>query len=220
MEQIEQLLDNLKNEVPFALSRFNDGEMLGLISPGSTVARGDQYVDITLSTALAEALTYEQKNYWVGLPCSVCFPQYSRVAKNLVRSEYQYQTHAVVLTNRNWKRSIEEIPKLLENRTVYWVSGNDQDISKLSFVISEHYKVPTVNAWKDYSLAKGFLSEFEQNSIVIVSCGPMSRVLVKEWFSERPDLTVLDAGSTWDPFTRNVWHNCHKGTLAPCSECN
>ena len=62
--------------------------------------------------------------------------------------------------------------------------------------------------------------EFDYGAVVMITCGPMSRVLAKDWFSERPDLTVLDIGSTWDPYTRDVWHSCHNGTLPPCKGCN
>lgn len=220
MHHIDTLLTNLEQNVPFALARFNDGEMMGIISPGSVVARGDQIVNIELSQMLHNALQYQQENYWVGLPCSTCFPEYSDVAKRLVDTDYEYLTHAVVFTNRNWKRVVAEVPELMKDRTIYWVSGHDQDISKLTFTITEQHIVPAVNAWKVYQSIKDLVYKFEKNSIVMISCGPMSRVLTKDWFSLRPDLTVLDIGSTWDPFTRDVWHNCHKGTLAPCPECN
>jgi hypothetical protein len=201
MHHIDTLLSNLKHNIPFALARFNDGEMMGITNPGCVVARGDQVVNSEL-------------------PCSVCFPEYSDIADNLIDLNYEYLTHAVVLTNRNWEQVVAEVPELIKDKTVYWVSGHDQDISKLTFTITEQHIVPAVNAWRVYPSMKDLLSKFEENSIVMISCGPMSRVLTKDWFSLRPDLTVLDIGSTWDPFTRDVWHNCHKGILAPCPECN
>ena len=56
-----------------------------------------------------------------------------------------------------------------------------------------------------------------------------SRILFKADSSklDANDLTIIDIGSTFDPFTRDVWHNCHKGweetgfnQTAPCKECN
>jgi hypothetical protein len=220
MQHIDTLLSNLKHDVPFALARFNDGEMMGIASPGCVVARGDQVVNSELSSLLTDALQYQQKDYWVGLPCSTCFPEYSAIANHLVDLDYKHLTHAVVLTNRNWERVVAEVPELIKDRTVYWVSGDDQDISKLTFTITEQHIVPAVNAWRVYPSMKDLLSKFEKNSIVMISCGPMSRILTKDWFSERPDLTVLDVGSTWDPFTRDVWHSCHNGTLPACPGCN
>ena len=220
MHHIDTLLTNLEQNVPFALARFNDGEMMGIISPGSVVARGDQIVNVELSQMLDNALQYQQENYWVGLPCSTCFPEYSDVAKRLVDTNYEYLTHAVVFTNRNWKRVIEEIPELMKDRTVYWISGHDQDISKLPFSIEKQHVVPVKDAWRVYPSMKALHNEFEQGATVMLTCGPMSRVLTKDWFSERPDLTVLDVGSTWDPYTRDVWHRCHNGTLPACPGCN
>ena len=60
-----------------------------------------------------------------------------------------------------------------------------------------------------------------------VSLGPTARILVKDWFEKYPDITFIDVGSNFDPFTRKVYHNCHKGWEEtgfnigkPCSECN
>ena len=47
--------------------------------------------------------------------------------------------------------------------------------------------------------AKEFIKDFDAGSIVLVTCGPMARVLVKEWYEKRPDLTIIDIGSTFRP---------------------
>ena len=220
MHHIDTLLSNLKQNIPFALARFNDGEMMGIASPGCVVARGDQVVNSELSLLLTDALQYQQKDYWVGLPCSTCFPEYSAIANHLVDLDYKHLTHAVVLTNRNWEQVVAEVPELIKDRTIYWVSGHDQDTHKLSFPIKKQYDVPVQDAWRVYPSMKTLHTEFDYGAIVMITCGPMSRVLTKDWFSERPDLTVLDLGSTWDPYTRDVWHSCHNGTLLACPGCN
>ena len=122
--------DNLKNKIPFAYVRFNDGEMMGIARVGSVVARGDQYVDQALSKALKDAILHRQKNYYIGVPCSICFPAYSKLAKEMVEG-YSLTTSAVLLTNKNWKRFADNLPKVMEGRRMLWVSGKDQDPEKL-----------------------------------------------------------------------------------------
>jgi hypothetical protein len=220
MNKYNILLDKLKNKENFALSRFNDGEVIGMARPGSVVARGDQLVNPTLSKALIDAIKHEQEDYWVGLPCSLCWPEHFSYASNLVRKDYEYKTCAVVLTNRNWRNFIEEFPKTIQGRKVVWVSGEDQTFDSLSFKVDKSIFVKSKDGWSSYEDIKDSYKELAPNSIVILSCGPLSRVLAKEWFEKRQDLTILDVGSVWDPFTRDVWHNCHTGNLSPCKECN
>ncbi|HUV84595.1 MAG TPA: hypothetical protein VMV86_02750 [Methanosarcinales archaeon] len=225
MDKINQILYNLKNNIPQALIRINDGEAQGILEPGCTVARGDQYVPQDLSDALREALQHEQENYWVGLPCDKCATSkwYNRI-KDLVRPDYEYLTKAVVTTNRNWKLVIEEFPKVLEGRRVHWVSGQDQNLSNLrektGIKVATHIQTPLKNSWSLYKQVSQWGKDFQKGSVVILSSGPLSRVLAKEWFQQNPEVTFLDVGSVFDPFTRNVWHSCHRGTLTKCEGCN
>lgn len=226
-----RFLENLSDGTPFALARFNDGEMMGIRSPGCVVARGDQPVGSSLCIALGEAIQHQQKNYWVGLPCGLCFPEHRALANDFVDADYDYLTHAVVLTNRNWERCVGEFPFAIKERPVYWISGDDQDVSKLKFSIKKSYALPSQDSWSHYESKEAYYlnlaDEFEEGSVVMISCGPLSRVLVKKWFEKHPNITFIDIGSTFDPFTRNVWHNCHKGwketgfnLTQRCSECN
>jgi len=222
MDKINLILDNISNNISQALARFNDGELIGIQQIGATVARGAQTVDHTLSSKLKEAIQYKQINYWVGLPCSVCYPQHSRLAQTLIDRSYPHLTHAVVITNRNLKLVTEELPKRLNNKTIKWVSGEDQNIKGLEKVginISEHLKVPTINAWKSYDSIKSY-TNFQPGEVILCSCGPLSRVLVREWFEKYPSTTFLDIGCLFDPYTRDKWMRVHLGTLPECKECN
>lgn len=220
MNNYPKLLKNLIDKKPFALARFNDGEMTGVEQVGSVVARGDQQVSKELSDALREALQYEQEEYWVGIPCPVCWPKHYKLADELVRSDYEYKTCAVVLTNRNWKDFVQKFPGMIQDRKVVWISGDDQNLDNLNFSVDQHKFVNTQDAWAEYESVKDYYNEIEEGSIVILSCGPLSRILTRKWFEKRPDLTIIDVGSVWDPFTRNVWHRCHTGQLPHCPGCN
>tara|TARA_R110000824_G_scaffold178430_3_gene358125 strand:+ start:2158 stop:2853 length:696 start_codon:yes stop_codon:yes gene_type:complete len=227
MDWFEQ---NLKNNIPFAFARFNDGEMMGIANVGSIVARGDQYVDTSLSEALKDAIQHRQKNYYVGIPCSQCYPQYNKLAKELV-GDYEHVTSAVVTTNRNWKKFIDVFPKLVADKRVLWIGGDDQKTENLKEIGVEIHKkglVPSKNSWRFYDhILNNFPKNFQDGDIVCVSLGPTARVLIKEWYKQMPNTTFIDVGSNFDPFTRNVYHNCHKGwdttgfnMGARCQECN
>jgi hypothetical protein len=230
LTNIDWFLDNLKNNVPFGFARFNDGEMMGIIQVGSIAARGDQRVNESLSLALSGALTHKQPNYYVGIPCSLCYPTLNQVANDMV-GDYEYLTSAVVTTNKNWKHFIDTFPEVVKDKRLIWIGGDDQNVDillELGIAIDKKALIPRKDSWKYYDhILKTFPETFRKGDIVAISLGPTARVLVKEWFKKYPDVTFIDVGSNFDPYTRNVWHNCHKGwketgfnLTSPCKECN
>ena len=230
LNDMNWFIDNLENNIPFGFARFNDGEMGGIAEVGSTAARGDQRVDETLSVALKDALTHKQKNYYIGIPCSLCYPAYNQLALQLV-GKYKYLTKAVVTTNRNWKKFIDLFPNAIKGKRVLWVGGDDQkvdELEKININIVKKGLIPRTNSWRYFEhIRKTFPNNFQSGDIVGISLGPTARVLVKEWFASMPAITFIDMGSNLDPYTRNIRHNCHKGwedtgfnLTTPCAECN
>jgi len=229
MKDIEILRDKLVNGENFALARFNDGEMAGVKGAGCVVARGDQHVNLALSQKLREALVYQDDDYWVGVPCGVCWPLHRALADSLVPNSYKHKTLAVVTTNRNWQYFVSEFNDVARTRPIVWVSGNDQVIENLAFYdnVEMSFKLPTQDSFAEYQsvIEQKWVDTFPSNSIVVLSCGPLSRILVYEWWKKRKDCTFLDVGSAFDPFTRGVRHKCHiwkngKNQVRPCRECN
>ncbi len=223
------VIDNLSGNIPFAYARFNDGEMMGIERIGAVAARGDQPVDESLHKALNEAIKYKQDNYYVGVPCSECFPGHSNLA-NILVDDYEYKTSAVALTNRNWAKFMKELPDAIKNRKVRFLSGDDQNLdflkSKLKFNIIDHITYTRVDTWSEYNNIYPYIDNVEDGDVVFISLGPTARVLARKWFEEKPNATFIDIGSVLDPFTRDVWHNCHKGwesgfnNTARCKNCN
>jgi|GEM_PF-1897409 len=219
--EVDIILNLFKNKKPFAFSRFNDGEMMGIQKIGSLVARGDQYIDESLHIKLIQAIEHVQKNYFIGLPCSNCYPEYYSLAKKLIKQPVEYQLNAVILTNRNWIRFITEFSTVIENQNILWISGSDQNLDFLlmgmKLNIISQLKYYEKNTWSQYNHIKQQYIEFIKNkpevNIVIVSLGPTARVFCKEMFEIDPTRTFVDIGSTFDPFTRNIWHNCHLGWI-------
>jgi len=228
-DQYKFLIDNLKNGTPFSYARFNDGEMMGIDRVGSVVARGDQVVDESLHKALTESIKHKQENYYVGIPCSKCFPRYNKLANELV-GEYDFKVSAVALTNRNWAKVIGEMGEALQGKNIRYLSGDDQKLEflqrKMNLNIVEHVKTSSRNSWKNYDNIKGYIDKVEDGDVVIISLGPTARILACEWFKEKPNTTFIDIGSILDPFTRGVFHNCHKGwengfnITGKCQICN
>ena len=223
MEKVTKILELAEQGIPQALARFNDGEVGIMFNKDFVAARGDQKGSIELQIALRDAICHEQENYWKGYPCPVCMKKqyYQIIDAGYYNTEYEYNTFAVVNTNRNLDCFQEGLQQALNGKQVIWVSGSDQKLIPLRFNIVEHVLVPLKNAWQEYNKTIQTCQEFFMpNRVFLFSCGPMARVLVKNLFQIRPDCTFLDIGSTYDSITRDIWHRCHLKTLKECKGCN
>lgn len=219
MKRYNELMKVILSGDPFAFARFNDGEMMGIAKVFSTVARGCQVVDPLLQKKLLEALHYEADNYWKGFPCPTCYNvHYNNFFWRT--QNYKHLVYAVILVNNgHWKKFMEDIKKI-GDRPVHWVSGVDQDAEKTGLNIISQVFVPIKNAFDAYFKVKDYYRKVKPGELVVLSCGPLSRVLAKEWYEQNPEGSYLDAGSAFDPITKNKWLNCHKNTGKYCKDCN
>lgn len=227
---VDIFLNLLKNNTPFCYVRFNDGEMGGIMQEGFVAARGDQKIDRSLQFHLKEALEDDSlENYYKGIPCSLCFPQMNFFAKQVTYG-HKNITSAVALTNRNWKKWITDCPKYLKDKKILWIGGEDQDTSKLKDIdihVTTTKLYPNKNTWQHVDKIRTECFELsKQHEITFISLGPTARVLCYMFYTWDDKNTKIDIGSVFDPYTRNVWHNCHKGwenghnLVKPCKECN
>jgi len=226
MDNIDTFIKLLSKKTPFAFSRFNDGEILAMAQESGFTARGDQEINKFLKENLVRCAKHEQKNYWKGVPCGTCFPKHREIADSIIGDKYKYRCAATVFTNNNWRYFIKHFPEVIKDREIVFISGNDQNPSKLWFLsvmTKLHVSMPNKNSFRYYEIVrdnKELLESFVPGKVILLSCGPLSRVLCCDWFQEHKECTFIDIGSTFDPFTRNVWHRCHLGDLPPCPECN
>ena len=227
MGDVHILYDHLEEETPFAFARFNDGELAGIIKPGTVVARGDQLVDETLQQSLIRSIGYTQPYYYVGIPCPKCFPHFHMVAAGIVHPDSPILP-AVALTNMNLGKTQREFTRIMKERRWSWLGGEDQDITKLPWynISNSRYNVhleekyPKQNCWAVAKEIEEKIDLFEEGEVVFLSLGPTSRPLTALFFSKRPDVTFIDIGSTFDNYTRDVWLKCHKFTVPHCHVCN
>lgn len=147
----EHFINMIRNKEPFCFQRFNDGEIKGIMKgPGKAISRGDQVVDECLVEEMKKAITYEDLNYWKGIPCPKCFPKCSEFAYNFVRKDYPYKTFATLMVNDNWTQFPESVLESIDSKRPAWVvSGEDQNWSflknyKINFV--RHLTVPVKNS--------------------------------------------------------------------------
>jgi hypothetical protein len=213
-DEYKFIIKNISNNTPFAFSRFNDGEIMGIERPNSIVSRGAQVVDNSLHELLKKSITHKQKNYYIGIPCSKCYPKYYNIANDLI-GEYEYKVRAVCNINRNYAKFISELKKVLKNKQIIWIGGDDQNIKNITDVldikIKQGFLFSSKNVWDERELIKKSLNVVGEGDIVMFSLGPTGRILSQEMFYEKQNSTFIDVGSLLDPITRNVWHSYYLG---------
>jgi len=232
-EKLDKFLGMLKDGTPFALSRMNDGEMSAFTIPlGQRFGRtAHTATSENLVKKFEEVLQHEQENYWIGLVCPECCSHLNAIAKKYVREDYPFQTTATALTNRNWCKFITSFSDVLHGKTVHWVGSSDQNLDMFQEIfnieLSDILTIPAIDGWLEYSNINDYCQKYDDGDVVLMSCGPISRILVKEWFEKRPNVSFVGVGSIFDPFTKNVWHACHRGWLRTgtnetqtCKGCN
>ena len=220
MRKLERLLELTRSRTPWALARFNDGEMRAIQKAEGSVARGDQPCTKDLQTSLQWAIGQRRHRLYMGLPCGICFPGLRFIAdRHTATLDGNLITHAVVQTNRNLETFRDEMPRAMKSQRIWWVAGSDQKTGDLPFKVNVRIDVSPEDAYTKNR--DGLWSvDFEPDSIVFLSCGPLATVAAVHLFVVHPKTTFIDVGSVWDPETRGVSHKCHEGTLKPCRECN
>ena len=103
LHSLDEMLRATRRSEPWALARFNDGEIAAMQRLGPAVARGDQPCTRALSRDLKWCIQQRAFDLWLGRPCSLCWPKHRAVADELMVG-HTHLTSAVVQTNRNRRR--------------------------------------------------------------------------------------------------------------------
>jgi hypothetical protein len=205
--KLEHFVDKLNRKESFALNRFNDGEMGVILGTHSVVSRGDQKSSILLKLKLLEAITYRCDDYYIGLPDKKFEEAFNNA--EMIIGDYDNLTSSVVLHDDNWTDALRGIVNNADKfNNIIWVGSEKHEVDKLPFKVNRHIKTKHQNSFDDYySIRK---ERIDPGSLVLVSCGPLGRVLVKEWFDRDDSLTIIEAGSIFDPITQGVWRSYQK----------
>lgn len=226
MNRAKILYYNLENNIPFSFIKLNDGEISALMDVNGSLSRGDEVSSIELSQKIKECLEYQDENYFIGIPCSLCYNHYYNESKKYINSNfYNNIFNANLLINSNIDSTTDVLKKNMIGKNIVLVTNavNSQNINKLELLNIKPYKVITVSdkhAFKnDYERVKDEWKTLNDGDVVICLCGPLGRVLCYEWFKNNNKLTCLELGSLFDPLLKNRAYLYHTGIHRYCAEC-
>ena len=230
MEKAELLYTRLKENIPFAFLKLNDGEIKGLKHDATGISRGAERSSKLMAQKLLEALNFRKDDYYIGLPCSRCHSSLYTEAINHISVQGDLAMSNVLsanaLINSNLEKTIEVLKECMGEKRIVIVTNpkNMANIARLEQLNIAPYRVIEVAekyAFEtDYERIKDEWETLQDGDIVICLCGPLGRVLCYEWFNANPQLTCLELGSMFDPLLQSRSYIYHTGNHHYCEECN
>ena len=100
MDKSSILYENLEKNIPFCFIKMNDGEISAVFNVDASLSRGDERSSYKMSLKLKDCLEYNHNNYYIGLPCSLCYNEYYNKTIQLIESKESW-LNANVLINTN-----------------------------------------------------------------------------------------------------------------------
>jgi hypothetical protein len=210
----DSIKDLLETNTPFCFMKMNDGEISCIVNK-SGLSRGAQDYNSQMDQILSQALVYNDKNYFIGIPCNNCYSNLYDYCIQRVNIPYP----ANILINSNFKKTYDLICEIFPKRKVILIVGDDADINKLPFTPEICFRVPSKNGWNHFDRLKDFHKLCEPGSIAVFCCGPLGRGLAYEWYRNNKNITCIELGSFFDPWTRGKAYQYHLGNHRKCDKC-
>lgn len=225
---INTFLQFLKEGKPFAFAHFNDGELTFIKkfqlrkTKETSYGRGQQTYDNKLGERLAQSIGLKIPNYFVGVPCSTCWPEHRSLADEITEDSHK------VVPAMTFHHNLSFLPSfihLLKDKNCFFMGNSKQHLDKLERLglkikDENRIEVPFKNSYNLFDELKGKI--FPTGSIVLLNCGMLAKIIIPEWFKLNPSCTFIAFGSALDdliqeensryilfpkntPFTANIY---------------
>ena len=221
------LLNKIERKDNFAFTRFSDGELF-ILQDKTLILADNHYVtgEITgpnrytkeehkefypdkhqfYREKLIECYRHNQNGYYKG----ICTSTDGHVGKENIDwmidfhgGDHENLTFANLLINANYKRFVEELIPLLQNREVIYVVNELADTSKLPFEISKEFIIGSNCMINNYDTSESVRKYIEDNNItdaiILCSAASLSNFIIYDCFKNNPNNTFLDIGSCLNP---------------------
>lgn len=225
---LKKIYLKLKNNEPFAFTRFSDGEICVMQNQELKLANDHVVMGETkynfgyssddhkhfdpsehsfLKDKLIEAYTFKKENYFVGGICKDCTcasREFAPWMHNLYGSIDHNLTSANLLVNSNYGLFIKMFLPLLEQKKIVFVCSENANLSNTKFNIVKDFRVGKNCIVNDHHLIdeiKQWISKEEiKDHIFLFSASSLSEVLIHELYKDFDQNTYIDVGTTMHPF--------------------
>ena len=204
-------LDKIKNNQPFALSRFGDGELIIMDNKPidlRNAKNGEFRYDPNISdyyhvrSKLISSFVSRNNEYYVGIACPCCVGQEKYLyMKRKSKQDEEHLTWANIFVNSNYQKFLDYFIPEMSNHNIILVVNNKANVKKLPFNVEKVYYVGTDAWYLDYDVIEKIRNDYNnsKNKVFLFAAGPLANILVYElWFYMNKDNIYLDIGSTLD----------------------
>jgi len=197
----KEIYNKLENNIPFAFSRWGDGEWatLSLTHINENNCDGNIYYE-DLGRRLREIIS-EKQNYYMGHQNIQAYTLKEQFPQNWVNSD--------ILHELSEKVGLESFIDLFKSINVVLV-GNES-LKKLSFV-NDFIEIPYKNVWLQYDNVLRQIKQKIESGIhktFLFAAGMCSEVFIHDLWTINRSNTYMDIGSAFDPYVGRITRGYH-----------
>jgi len=200
-EEIEKMYNRLNSRVPFAFSKYADGEWSAMNSV--SLFNGEFKSDHTTQRSrdmLRASFVYRDPGYYVGISCPCCQGDSFEQMKQMSGQNDENLTFANIFVNSNYSFYKENFVPEYRNWKVNLIANEVAKIDNLPFAVERFFPIK-VNAWVENLAVIDELKSLEtQGELYLFCAGPFGNILSHQLWSHNKKNTYLDIGSTLNPW--------------------
>lgn len=183
---------------------------------------------------LEDAIKHKQDNYFKGLSCRCCIAHGETNFKwqlDLIGEGDEHNlTWSNLFINSNYLEFIQKFVPLFKTRKVFTVINKNGDIPNwgLDFQPEKNFAIGPKCIQNDYHIINDIKEYIQDNkvqdAVFLCAASSLSNMIIHQCFSEFPNNTYLDIGSSLNPFipgigSRRAYMNQLATGVAETKEC-
>ena len=200
-EFLYKICQQLRDNEPFAFSRWGDGEWLtvSLEHIGGENCDGNEYFE-DLGKRLSEIVSVKQ-DYYMGHQNVQGYTLKEQCPQNWVNSDILHEMSEI--------HGLDYMFELFDS--IHVVLIGNESLGKLSF-IDEFIEIPYKNVWLDYNNVLDKIKEKideDEHKTFLFAAGMCSEVFIHDLWNLNKNNTYMDIGSAFDPYVGRKTRTYH-----------
>lgn len=204
--------NKIENGDNFTFTRYADGEVM--LMNGVGVKQGTQAFNVDKWSApdgltkvgreLLESLNHTEENYYYAISSKTDNISDYIFLRNNIQQKDDKITFVNLWINANYQKSIEKYNTLKKGVTLICNYKAKKD--NFPFNVNKIIPFPDncVEFWETSgdSFIEMLINEIgdKQNELFFISCGPVSEIIIHKLYTNNPNNTYIDVGSSIDEF--------------------
>ena len=214
-EDFEYFWNLIENGNNFTFTRYADGEVM--LMEGRQVSEFTQAYSVdkwkspaTLTKVgkeLLESLNHTEENYYYAISgINDNINDYTFLRENIKHNDSNI-TFVNLWINANYQKTKNKMKSL--KRDVILICNENAKIENFPFKVKELIPFPNncISFWEENSSVymDTLLKKFKdiKNELFFISCGPVSEIIINKLYTNNPDNSYVDVGSSIDEYVHS-----------------